>query len=49
MVYVGLVDISSSYRDTAVTLIEKALNNNIGLNVICDHPFFESYRDGYCE
>ena len=49
MVYAGLADISSSYRDTTILYLDSALDKSIGLNVICDHPFFESYRDLYCK
>lgn len=49
IVYAGLADISNAFRDSTISNIETSLEQGVGLNVICDHPFFEPYRSLYCD
>lgn len=48
LVFAGLSEHDRSYRDSTLKYLNKSLDLGVGLNVVCDHPFFQNVRDEYC-
>jgi len=49
MVYAGMSRRTKTYADSTKKYLNKSLVLGVGLNVICDHPFFINFKDEYCE
>ena len=49
MVYAGLAVHDLSYRDSTIKYLDVSLDLGVGMNVICDHPFFIDVKSLYCK
>lgn len=49
LVFAGLSEHDQSYKDSTIKYLDVSLDLDVGMNVICDHPFFIEVKSLYCK